>query len=77
MKTRTKFVICSVINLIWFTLAVLALTWFDKMVPDSLIMAWFSSWTVELALLAGIKIKGKSEDVLDSLEEEYADESEE
>lgn len=77
MKTRTKFVICSVINLIWFTLAVLALTWFDKMVPDSLIMAWFSSWTVELALLAGIKIKGKSEDVLDSFEEEYADESEE
>lgn len=77
MKTRTKFVICSVINLIWFTLAVLALTWFDKMVPDSLIMAWFSSWTVELALLAGIKIKGKPADVLDSIEEEYIDGSEE
>ena len=72
MKTRTKFVICSVINLIWFTLAVFALTWFDKVVPDSLIVAWFSSWTVELALLAGIKIKGKSDD-----EEEYIDESEE
>lgn len=75
MKTRTKFVICSVINLIWFTLAVLALTWFDKMVPDSLITAWFAAWTVELALLAGIKIKGKSED--EESEEEFVDESEE
>ena len=74
MKTRTKFVICSVINLIWFTLAVLVLTWFDKMVPDSLITAWFLSWTTELALLAGIKIKGKLED---SIEEEYIDEAEE
>jgi hypothetical protein len=70
MKTRTKFVICSVINLIWFTLAVFVLTWFDKTVPDSLITAWFAAWTVELALLAGIKVKGKSE-------EEYVDESEE
>lgn len=74
MKTRTKFVICSVINLIWFTLAVFVLTWFDKMVPDSLITAWFAAWTVELALLAGIKIKGRSEDLF---EEEYVDESEE
>lgn len=72
MKTRTKFVICSVINLIWFTLAVFALTWFDKVVPDSLITAWFLAWTTELALLAGIKIKGKSDD-----EEEFVDESEE
>ena len=65
MKTRTKFVICSVVNIIWFTLAVLALTWFDKVVPDSLITAWYSSWTIELALLAGIKIKGKTEEYID------------
>ena len=75
MKTRTKFVICSVINLIWFTFAVLALTWFDKMVPDSLITAWFAAWTVELALLAGIKIKGKSGYSFED-EEECIDESE-
>ena len=73
MKTRTKFVICSVINLIWFTLAVLALTWFDKVVPDSLTVAWFSAWTVELALLAGIKVKGKDDDESES-DEEYVDE---
>ena len=75
MKTRTKFVICSVVNLIWFTLAVFALTWFDKVVPDSLITAWFAAWTVELALLAGIKIKGKSDDESESEDEEYVDES--
>ena len=74
MKTRTKFVICSVVNLIWFTLAVFALTWFDKVVPDSLITAWFAAWTVELALLAGIKIKGKSDDESESEDEEYVDE---
>lgn len=60
MKKRTKFVICSIINIIWFTIVVLVLSAFDKSVPDSLIMAWFSSWTIELALLAGIKVKGKS-----------------
>lgn len=61
MKTRTKFVLCSVINLIWYTIATLVLTWYDKMVPDSLTVAWFGAWTVELALLAGIKIKGNTE----------------
>lgn len=61
MKTRTKFVICSVVNIIWFTIAVLILSAFDKTVPDALIYAWFAAWTVELALLAGIKVKGKSE----------------
>ena len=71
MKTRTKFVICSIINIIWFTLAVLALTWFDKVVPDSLITAWYAAWTIELALLAGIKIRGKIEG-----SEDYIDESE-
>ena len=61
MKKRTKFVICSIVNIIWFTVAVLVLSGFDKTVPDSLIVAWFASWTVELALLAGIKVKGKDE----------------
>lgn len=59
MKTRTKFVICSVVNLTWFAVAVLVLSAFDKEVPDSLIVAWFAAWTFELAALAGIKIKDK------------------
>ena len=33
----------------------------DKIVPDSLTVAWFAAWTAELALLANIKIKGKDE----------------
>lgn len=70
MKTRTKFVICAVVNIIWFTLVVLGLTWFDKVVPDSLITAWFLAWTTELALLAGIKITGKSEEYIEEESEE-------
>lgn len=70
MKTRTKFVICAVVNIIWFTLVVLGLTWFDKVVPDSLITAWFLAWTTELALLAGIKITGKFEEYIEEESEE-------
>jgi hypothetical protein len=70
VKTRTKFVICAVVNIIWFTLVVLGLTWFDKVVPDSLITAWFLAWTTELALLAGIKITGKSEEYIEEESEE-------
>ena len=61
MKKRTKFVIAAVVNLIWYTVAVLVLSALDKPAPDSLTVAWFSAWTVELALLAGIKIKDKEE----------------
>ena len=57
MKKRTKFVICSIINIDLFTIVTLLLSAFDKVVPDSLIVAWFAAWTMELALLAGITIK--------------------
>lgn len=59
MKTRTKFVIFSMFNLTWYTVAVLFLSAHDKTVPDSLTIAWFSAWTIELAVLAGIKIKDR------------------
>ena len=61
MKTRTKFVIAAVCNLVWYTVACLVAAFLDKQVPDSLTVAWFSAWTVELALLAGIKIRDKEE----------------
>ncbi len=61
MKKRTKFVIAAMTNIIWYTIAVLILSAKDKVVPDALTVAWFGAWTVELALLAGIKIKGKDE----------------
>ena len=39
----------------------LVLTANDKIVPDSLTVAWFAAWTAELALLVNIKIKGKDD----------------
>ena len=41
--------------------AVLVLSGFDKNIPDSLAVMWRAAWTAELALLAGIKIKGKDD----------------
>lgn len=62
MKTRTKFVIVSVFNLTWYTVAVLIANFHDHVVQTELTVAWFSAWTIELALLAGIKVKSKSDD---------------
>lgn len=61
MRKRDKYVIAAVLNLWWYCIAVLVLTAYDKVVPDSLTVAWFAAWTAELGLLAGIKIKGKDE----------------
>lgn len=61
MKKRTKFVIAAMANIVWYTITVLILSAKDKTVPDALTVAWFGAWTVELALLAGIKVKGKDE----------------
>ena len=61
LKNRTKFAILSVVNLTWYAIAGLVLTYFDKVVPDTLTQAWFAAWTVELALLFGIKIKDKGD----------------
>lgn len=61
MKKRDKYLITAIINISWYCIAVLALSAFDKIVPDSLTVGWFAAWTAELALLAGIKIKNKGE----------------
>lgn len=61
MKRRTKFTILAVVNLTWYCIAVIVAAFFDKIVPDALTVAWFGAWTVELALLAGIKVKTKEE----------------
>ncbi len=62
MKKRTKFTICAITNIIWYTVAVLVINALGKEVQAELTVAWFAAWTVELALLAGIKIKGKDGD---------------
>ena len=61
MRKRTKFVIAAMANIIWYTVAVLILSAKDNTVPDALTVAWFGAWTVELAILYGIKVKGKDE----------------
>ena len=57
IKKRTKFTIFAVVNIFWYTVVVLILSFFDKIVPPELTGGWFAAWTVELALLYGIKVK--------------------
>lgn len=61
LKKRDKYVLAAIANLTWYCIAVLVLSAMGKTVPDSLTVAWFAAWTVELALLFGIKIKNKGE----------------
>ena len=61
LKKRDKYVLAAIVNLTWYCVVVLVLSALGKTVPDSLTVAWFAAWTVELALLFGIKIKNKGE----------------
>lgn len=61
LKNRTKFTILSITMLILYTIAILILTGFDKVVPSELTVAWFSAWTAELGMLFGIKIKDRGD----------------
>ena len=61
MKKRDKYVLTAIANLTWYCIVVLVLSALGKSVPDSLTVAWFSAWTLELGLLYGIKIKNKGE----------------
>ena len=61
VRKRDKYVWAAIFNLTWYCIASLVLAANDKIVPDSLTVAWFAAWTAELALLANIKIKGKDE----------------
>lgn len=60
IKKRTLFVLAAMFNLTWYTIAVLVISWHDHLVPSELTIAWFAAWTVELGLLAGLKIKEKA-----------------
>ena len=54
LKKRDLYLIVAIINIIWFTLAVLWLNHGDHEVSSELIVGWFAAWTAELALLAGL-----------------------
>lgn len=63
MKKRTKFVIAAMVNITWYTVAVLVINFLGKEVQPELTVAFFAAWTAELAILAGLKVrKGKNED---------------
>ena len=62
MKRRTKFTICAIANIIWYTIAVLIINAMGNEVQSELTVAWFAAWTAELAMLFGIKIKGRNDD---------------
>lgn len=59
MRKRDRYLLAAIVNLTWYCGAALALSACGHAVPDSLTAAWFSAWTAELALLAGIKIKDR------------------
>ena len=59
VRKRDRYVWAAIFNLTWYCISVLVLSGFGKNVPDSLTVMWGAAWTAELALLAGIKIKGK------------------
>ena len=59
LKKRTKFTILAVFNIIWYAIADMILTYNSTPLPSDLTIAWFAAWTVELALLYGIKVKSK------------------
>ena len=61
MRKRDKYVWAAIFNLTWYCISVLVLSGFGKIVPDRLTVMWGAAWTAELALLAGIKIKGKDD----------------
>lgn len=62
MKKRTKFTICAMVNIVWYTIAVLIINAMGHEVQAELTIAWFAAWTTELALLCNLKIRDKSKD---------------
>lgn len=57
MKKRTKFVLAAMVNITWYTIAVLIINAVGKEVQPELTVAFFASWTAELAILAGLKVR--------------------
>lgn len=72
LRKRDKYVIAAVLNLCWYCIAVLVLTAHDKVVPDSLTVAWFAAWTAELGLLAGIKSRERTNNMNELLNKRIA-----
>lgn len=57
-KFSKKIVVLVILLNIIFTVAVFYAAFFNHVIPDSLIIAWFGFTTTELVALAGIRIRG-------------------
>jgi hypothetical protein len=60
-KKRTKFTIVSILNIEIFTIVCFVFVFCDKTLPDELIKWFFRAWTIELAILFGIKLSDKND----------------
>ena len=61
LKKRDKYVLSAIANLTWYCEETQVISDKGKTVPDSMTVAWFPGWTVELALLFEKKKKNKGE----------------
>lgn len=59
MKKRTKFTIAAIAAIVGMGLAETWLVSRGQTYPDTFIIGWYAAWTAELALLFGLKVKGK------------------
>lgn len=76
-KVSRRMLVTIVINITWFTIAVLCSAFFRSIeISPTLITCWYSFWGVELLALAGIKITKVRQGVQlpDTPEEEIIDE---
>lgn len=57
IKTATKVLIVSVLNIIWFTVAAILLQFKTSVeLSSTLITCWYTFWTCEIFAIAGIRI---------------------
>ena len=58
IKTATKVLIVSVLNIIWFTVAAILLQFKTSVeLSSTLITCWYTFWTCEIFAIAGIRIR--------------------
>lgn len=62
MRKRDWYLVTAIINLTWFTIAVLYINYHGNEVSPELILGWFAAWTAELLAIAGLtRAKNKDE----------------
>ena len=62
LRKRDIYLIIAIINVVWYAVAVLVLSYLERTVPDTLTDAWFKVWGLEFALIFGIKVTSKEDD---------------